>query len=200
MLKRAILCFCIALLQLNSAEARVAHKAVHARGKVFPANHESVRLENQAADAMGARRYMTQSEVDEAVLRGDLVALYNQWTYTISPKLPTNRRYALPATVNFLKELSRGYRAEFGKPLVVDSAIRPASLQRRLIRWNRSAASYKGDKASTHMRGTTIDISRKLTKAEYGWLTFNLFYYKMMGRILVIEESHCFHIFIKEKE
>lgn len=198
-LHRVLALFCTALLLSSAAEARTrkGHRARPHEVKNFPANHESVRLENETADAMGAPRYLTQSEVDEAVHRGRLSAIYSQWTYVVAPKLPIERRYALPETVKFLSTLSREFRSEFKAPLMVDSAIRPASAQRRLLRWNRSAAPADGDRASSHERGTTIDISRRMTKAERRWMAFRLMYYRGIGRILVIEERACYHIFVK---
>jgi hypothetical protein len=79
----------------------------------------------------------------------------------------------------------------------VDSAVRPATVQKKLRRWNRNAAPWDGERASSHERGTTIDISRNLTKTEYRWLVFQLLYYRAVGVVMVIEEKACFHIFVR---
>jgi hypothetical protein len=165
--------------------------------KNFPATQDSVLLENQAGDAMGAPRYFTQEQVDEAVYAGKLSALYDHNYYRVSPKLPVERRYALPATVSFVEQLSQEFYAQFRMYLLIDSAIRPANVQRRLIRWNHSAAPWDGPRASSHLRGTTVDFSKHLTKAQYRWLVIKLMYYRAIGRVLVIEEKACLHVFVK---
>jgi hypothetical protein len=146
---------------------------------------------------MGVSRYFTQAEVDEAVYSGRLAALYDHAQYKVSPKLPINRRYALPATVNFVLQLSSEFWDEFETPLMVDSAIRPATTQKWLIRRNRNAAPAYGVRASSHERGTTVDFSKKLTQAQYQWLVYRLLYYRAIGRVLVIEERACLHVFVK---
>jgi len=146
---------------------------------------------------MGVCRYFTQAEVDEAVYAVRLAPLYDHAQYKVSPKLPINRRYALPGTVAFVEQLSEEFYTQFHAPLMVDSAIRPAAVQRRLIRRNHSAAPWDGPRASSHERGTTIDFSKHLTKAQYQWIVYRLLYYKALGKILVIEEHTCLHVFVK---
>jgi len=188
MLKWA-LTLCLALLS-TSASAR-AH---HGHTKFFPAEHDSVLRENLVANEMGAFRYFTQAQVDTDVRLGKLSALYDQTTYVVSPKLPIERRYALPGTADFVYGLSREYYVAFRQPLMVDSAIRPATVQRRLHL--RNAAPAYGLRASTHERGTSVDFSRKLSRSEYKWLIVRLMYYRAIGRVLVIQEKSCFHIFV----
>jgi hypothetical protein len=149
--------------------------------------------ENQAADAMGAFRYFTQPMVDQAVLRGELVPLGG--SYTISPKLSANRRYALPSTVVLLEELGGLFYVQFQTHLMVDSAIRPATTQSGLHL--RNAAPAYGPRASSHERGTTVDISKRLTKVQQQWLVTRLLYYWALGRVLVIQERGCYHIFVR---
>jgi len=177
-----VLCFC-------------ASAKVHPR--MFPANHDSVLQENVAAGSLP--RYLTQAEVDEDVYNGTLEALYDNNIYVVSPRLPINRRYALPTTVAFVRVLSLEFYRTFGKPLMVDSAIRPATVQRNLTHRNRSAAPAYGERASSHELGTTVDLSTKLTRAQLNWLLYRLLYYRALGRILVIQERACLHIFVKER-
>ncbi len=197
-MKRVLaLCFVALYLLSVSASARTHRGDRPRKNKIFAADHMSVELENQAADEIGASRFMTQAEVDEAVYAVRLAPLYKHNTYVVSPALPINRRYALPATVKFVEQLSHDFYRQFNQPLMVDSAVRPATVQRSLLRWNRNAAPAYGERASTHERGTTIDISKRLTKAELQWLIIRLLYYRALGRVLVIQESGCFHIFVK---
>ena len=186
----------LAALLCTQTSARV-HRGRPRKEKIFPANHGSVLLENQAADAIGAFKYTTQEQVDEAVYAGHLAALYNHNIYVVCPKLPVNRRYALPATVVFVEQLSLEFYDQFHAPLMVDSAIRPATTQKWLMHRNRNAAPAYGERASSHERGTTIDFSKRLTKAQYQWIVYRLLYYRAIERILVIEEKSCLHIFVK---
>ncbi len=183
------LALCLALLSIP-ASAKVHHRTP----KFFSANKNSVAEENLAGNEMFAYRYFTQAQVDNDVQLGKLSALYDRTVYVISPKLPIERRYALPATVSFVYELSKEYYWVFRQPLMVDSAIRPATAQRSLHLHN--AAPAYGLRASSHERGTTVDLSRKLSKTEYRWLVVRLLYYRAIGRVLVIQERGCFHIMV----
>lgn len=112
--------------------------------------------------------------------------------------MPYNRRYVLPQTEAFLETLNTEFKAATGTSLLVDSAIRPASVQADLSRWNRNAAAASGVAASTHERGTTVDLSRRMRQADYEWLRLRLFWYQARGKILVIEEFQCLHVFVGE--
>jgi hypothetical protein len=184
------LVLCLAFLLGITASARVRPRG----HKNFPATHDSVHLENEVANSMGAYRYFTQAQVDTDVINRHLSAIHECTVYVVAPKLSIERRYALPATTAFLYELSKEYYEVFKQPLMVDSAIRPATVQRGLHM--RNAAPAYGENASSHERGTTVDLSRKMSKTEYKWLIVKLLYYRAIGRILVIEERHCFHIFV----
>jgi Family of unknown function (DUF5715) len=164
--------------------------------KPFAATQASVYQENQAADAMGARRFITQAEVDKAIQRQQLEPLYNNTTYVVAPALPIERRYALPGTVKFVELVSLDFYHQFHKPLMVDSAIRPAMVQLSLRKRNSCAAPAYGNRASTHLRGTTIDFSKKMSKEELKWTLVRLGYYRGIGRILIINEARCLHIFV----
>ena len=160
MLKRT-LALCLTALLLSSAASAKVHRGRPRKPKNFAAKTTSVAFENEIADKMGTFRYATQAEVDADVQAGRLVRI-RTWT---SPKLPDNRSYALPATVNFIYDLNLLFFRQFGHSIMVDSAVRPATVQKRLTRWNRSAAPAYGERASTHERGTTVDISKRLTQA-----------------------------------
>jgi hypothetical protein len=111
-------------------------------------------------------------------------------------KLPKERRYALPETVTFIARLDEEFYAMTLVHLVIDSAVRPADVQKRLSRFNRSAAPAYGAGASSHERGTTVDLSRRMRKGQYRWLLARLAYYKALGAVLVIEERSCIHVFV----
>jgi hypothetical protein len=196
----SIVALVLLLLLTPAFAAKRHHRPKHRPqvSKFFPAIPKvSVLLENQTADEMGAERFDNERDMQDAIVRGDLVAIVPNQYLAVSKKLPVNRWFARPVAVSFIQNLSLDFTVEFGVPLVVDSAVRPATVQKKLIRHNRCAAPWTGDRASTHERGTTIDISRNLTKAEYRWLVYQLLYYRAIGVVLVIEEKACFHIFVR---
>src|SRR5271154_4880029 len=120
--------------------------------KFYPATRDSVLIENEYADAMHAHRYLTQGDVEEGIFNHRLTALYNNNIYRLAPQLPIERGYALPNTVKFLNDLAMDHYHQFHRPLVVDSAIRPAKVQRSLMHRNHCAAPAYGERASTHER------------------------------------------------
>ena len=184
----------IAVTSMLIITATVAGATRH-EAKTFPAAHESVILENGAADRAGLKRYLSADEVTKDVSSGQLVPI--AWV-SVSPKLPRERRYLRPAAADFVGWLDFEFYYETGRHLVVDSAVRSADVQQRLGHVNRSAAPAIGARASSHERGTTFDLSRKMTRGEYRWLMTRLLYDRAIGRILVIEEKACIHICVRE--
>lgn len=169
--------------------------------KTFPATGGSVAAENARAEALGYERFETLREVEDAVAVGHLVPV----GVTSDPKLPINRRYLRPDAADFVLELDNAFRLTTGHWLLVDSAVRPVDVQRRLRRVNRNAAPATGERASSHERGTTFDLAKKtfngrdynrMRRGEYRWLLVRLAYYRATGRILVIEERNCVHVFV----
>lgn len=160
--------------------------------KVFPAKHDSVLIENQHADALGYERFATLRDLHRAVEAGELVPL----TTAVDRRLPRDRRYARPQTVLFVENLDREFYEATGGHLVVDSAVRSTDVQQRLRRRNRNAAPAIGASASSHERGTTVDLSRRMSRERYRWLLVRLLYYEGRGQILIIEERGCLHIFV----
>lgn len=165
--------------------------------KFFPATADSVRLENERADALSLARVDDEQDLLALVQHNVLVPLVG---VEVSRRLPQNRRYALPATVEYVRSLNEDYIRVSGHSLVVSSAVRPVTTQRRLRRWNRCAAPAYGNRSSSHERGSTVDISRHFSRQEYLWLVWRLWYDKARGKILVIEERACFHIFVGESD
>jgi Family of unknown function (DUF5715) len=194
---KSTLALCLLAFSLAAPASARVHQGRPRMVKIFAANHDSIRLENEVANAMGAYRYFTQAQVNIDVSNRHLSAFYDCTVYVISPKLPIERRYALPATIDFVYDLSRKYYGSFKQPLMVDSAVRPATIQRDLHL--RSAAPAYGERASTHERGTTVDISKRMTRAQHDWMVMRLLYYRAIGRVLVIEERGCFHIFVRSE-
>jgi hypothetical protein len=160
--------------------------------KLFPANRDSVPTENRLA--AGLHRYNDRREIENDAQIGRLVPI------PCSPKVPNSRRYALPDTVAFYRDLDAAFTANARRGLVVDSAIRSRDDQRSLRKRNRAATNVDGERASSHERGTTFDLSRRMTRAQYRWLLWRLAYYQGIGRIKVIEERSCIHVFVRPQQ
>jgi hypothetical protein len=148
---------------------------------------------------MGLARIQDDAELQRMVADGRLTAL--PWTkaLSIAPSLPAGRRYVLSFVTPFLLTLSEQYYAKFGKPLVIDSAVRDADTQRRLRKRNRNAAPVDGETASSHETGATIDIAKRgMTSAQLQWTRAMLSYEVVMNRVIVEEERHqaCFHTMV----
>jgi hypothetical protein len=153
-------------------------------------------LQNQKIDQMGAERSGDERRLSYLVEDGTLVALPINDAVKIAPSLPSNRRYVLPITRVFLLALAQQYYAEFHLPLQVDSAVRSRADQRKLIKHNHCAAPVDGPTASSHETGATIDLSRRMTKAQTKWMEQRLIVYTYLGYVVVEEERNCFHIFV----
>ena len=190
--------FLVLLLGLSSVAGYAKtsrHSAKHSPFAVLAPSRQSLLLQNEMINTMGLERIGDERRLSRLVEQGKLQALPINATLYVSPSLPANRRYVLPMVNSFLVRLASEYYAEFQHPLMVDSAVRPVTVQRWLRRHNASAAPIHGDTASSHEAGCTIDLSRRLTKQQTRWLEWRLAYYMLARQaVLVEEESKCFHI------
>ena len=98
--------------------------ATRHEAKTFPATHESVTLENEAADRAGLKRYLSADEVARDVAIGQLVPI--AWV-SVSPKLPRERRYLRPVAADFVGWLEFEFYYETGKHLDVKNVTLCAS-------------------------------------------------------------------------
>ena len=192
---RTFLLYVLWLSLCLSAEAKTKH--YRSSNTLLAPSRQSLLLQNQMINQMGLERIADERRLSELVKQGRLVALPVSSAIKIAPSLPANRRYALAEVNSFLVRLASEYYAEFHQPLVVDSAVRPVTVQKWLRRHNASAAPIHGDTASSHEAGCTVDLSRRLTKQQTRWLEWRLFYYEQArGLVLVEEERSCFHTMI----
>jgi len=179
------------LTMISTAQAK--HTKAKTMNLLSP-SRDSLLRQNAVIDEMGLQRIQDEFELECLVKIGSLVALPNDRAVRIAPGLPANRRYALPLTVSFLRTVAEAYREKFGKPLTVDSAVRPKSVQERLRRSNASAAPVDGETASSHEAGTTFDLSKKLTRKQLQWLRNTLSMYQAYNVVIVEEERRCLHV------
>jgi hypothetical protein len=185
--------FCILLVNIS------AHAINHKRSRVpeyraFPPSRYSLIAQNEAADALGLHTIKTPGELHELVQSGELVPLRTGGSLRVN--CPADRAYVRPWVADFMQALAADYYHTFGTPLQVNSATRPLTVQRRLLRWNHNAAPIHGETASVHMRGIAVDIARRgLTRQQKAWLQMRLLYWAARGQAIVEEElaQPCFH-------
>jgi Family of unknown function (DUF5715) len=193
---RKLLTLLLMILCVTSAEAKRHQQSRHGL-VLLPPSRQSLLLQNQMINQMGLERIGDERRLSRLVEDGTLVALPINDAVKIAPSLPSNRRYVLPMVVIFLEKIAPQSVAEVDLPLQVNSAVRPVSVQRRLRRFNASAAPIHGETASSHEAGCTIDLERsRMTRQQRFWLQIKLLQYQALGYILVEEESRCFHIMV----
>jgi hypothetical protein len=158
--------------------------------------------QNLVADRDGLDRI--QDDEDLLDMRRDrlLVSLPSDKALQIDDRLPMNRRYCRPWTMEFLITLARAHYAQFHTPLQVNSAVRTVEFQQHLVHINGNAAPAEGDTASPHLTGQAIDIAKHgLSLTEIAWLRGYLLPLVQQGKIDVEEEFQqaCFHISVYKK-
>jgi hypothetical protein len=160
-------------------------------------SHEVLLHQNEMAKKEGLEQIKNDKELKHLVDIGSLVPIPISQKLLVDKRLPINRRYCRPWTAQFLSDISVSYYQKFKKPLVVDSAVRPVSVQKQLIRINHNAAAITGEAASPHMTGISVDISKhNFSKEELEWMRNYLLLDGLQNFLDVEEEfrQRCFHI------
>lgn len=164
---------------------------------VFRPSRDSLLRQNAEIDRMELPRIQNQAELDQLVASGDLVSLPEGETLRIDPRLDPDRRYCRPWTRDFLQDLSGAYFTEFHDQIQVNSAVRTVQVQKKLRRHNRNAAPEKGETASSHLAGITVDIQRRgMTREQIAWMQAYMMPLKDQGLIEPEEERRqwVFHV------
>ena len=153
----------------------------------------SLLAQNAEADRLHLSRVKNRAMLAELLSDGELVPLPESSAITSS--VPAWRAVLRPWAADALLSIAQSYQAATGRPIRVDSATRPLDVQKRLWRWNRSAAPVSGPSASVHPTGIAFDLQRNgLTKGQRAWLEHRLWYLQASGRVIVEEERNCFHV------
>lgn len=172
---------------------------------------DSLRWQNLFADRDGLERLEDEEDLKRLVRAGLLVPLPENQHLAVDKRIdkkgrhyfPPEYRFSLPQARVFLLRLGKDHYEKFGKQLQVNSAVRTEEYQRRLRRGNRNAAKPEGEKASSHLTGATVDITKKgMSRSERKWMQKYLLVLEREGFIEVIEESlgqDVFHIMVRKK-
>jgi hypothetical protein len=169
---------------------------------VFRPSRESLLLQNAEVDRMELPRIQDDYELESLKSKGDLVEINASEHLRFDPRLDPDRRYCRPWTRDFVEDLSKAYFEAFGTQIQVNSAVRTVKIQKKLRRHNRNAAPEKGELASSHLAGTTVDLQRRgMTPVQIKWMQQYMMPLKELGLIEPEEERRqwVFHVMVSDK-
>lgn len=176
----------------------VSHAHIHLYwSSPLRGTHASLVRQDERDRAEGLTRIEDEAQLLGLVRDHSLIPLPLNEDIQTDPRLANDRRYTRPWTAEFLRELGVAFMHQFGEPLVITSAVRPATYQRKLTWRNGNAAPANGVIASPHEFGATIDIGKKgMTAREMAWMRGYLLPLQQAGQIDVEEEFYqaCFHV------
>jgi hypothetical protein len=192
----------IAAPQRPSVNRKVRRHRRVAWNPVFRPSRESLLLQNAEVDRMELPRIQDDFELESLKSKGDLVEINTSEHLRFDPRLDPDRRYCRQWTRDFVEDLSKAYYEAFGAQIQVNSAVRTVKIQKKLRRHNRNAAPEKGELASSHLAGTTVDLQRRgMTPQQIAWMQKYMMPLKELGLIEPEEERRqwVFHIMVSDK-
>ena len=181
----------------HRASKRKGHLRRARWNPVFRPSRDSLLRQNAEIDRLDLPRIQNQAQLDQLIASGDLVPIIPGETLRIDPRLDPDRRYCRPWTRDFLEDLSAAYYNQFHEQIQVNSAVRTVQVQKKLRRHNRNAAPEKGETASSHLAGITVDIQRRgMTREQIAWMQAYMMPLKAQGLIEPEEERRqwVFHV------
>jgi len=174
---------------------------MHARrlrwNPVFRPSRGSLLRQNEEIDRLALPRIQDDVELEQLKANEELVPIVAGQTLRFDPRLDPDRRYCRPWTREFLDDLSEAYYQQFHTPIQVNSAVRTVKVQKKLRRHNRNAAPEKGETASSHLAGITVDIQRRgMSREQVKWMENYMMPLKELSLIEPEEERHqwVFHV------
>jgi hypothetical protein len=180
---------------------RVSRRRTHLRrvnwSPVFRPSHDSLLRQNAEIDRLELPRIQNDAELEQLIASQELVPIVASQTLRFDPRLKADRRYCRPWTRDFLDDLSNAYYQQFHTSIQVNSAVRTVQAQKKLRRHNRNAAPEKGETASSHLAGITVDIQRRgMTRQQVAFVEQYMMPLKDQGLVEPEEERHqwVFHV------
>jgi hypothetical protein len=184
------------------APVRRAHRRRIRWNPVFRPSRESLLLQNAEVDRMELPRIENDEELESLKSSGELVPIVASEHVRFDPRLDPDRRFCRPWTRDFVEDLSRAYFETFHNSIQVNSAVRTVQVQKKLRRHNRNAAPEKGELASSHLAGITVDIQRRgLSREQVAWMQQYMLPLKELGLIEPEEERRqwVFHVMVSNR-
>ena len=189
--------------RVKASSSRKKHRRVRVVwNPLLRGSYDSMLRQNEEIDRLLLPRIQNDDELQEMILRQELLELTDTDGIALAPNLDVTRRYARPWTRDFVNDLGDAFYAEFGRPIQITSAVRTVEQQKKLRRRNRNAAPIEGEVASSHLAGTTVDIGKRgLSRKEKKWLEQYLKGLQDNGLIEAAEERRqaCFHVMVLQK-
>ena len=151
---------------------------------------------------MDLARIQDDDELEALKANGELVPIVETEALRFDPRLDPDRRYCRPWTRDFVRDMSQAYFEAFGQQIQINSAVRTVKIQKKLRRHNRNAAPEKGELASSHLAGTTVDIQRRgLGPQQIKWIQQYMMPLKELGLIEPEEERRqwVFHVMVSDR-
>jgi len=164
---------------------------------MFRPSRDSLLRQNEEIDRLELPRIQDDAELEQLIASEDLVPIVASQSLRFDPRLKPDRRYCRPWTRDFLDDLSDAYYKQFHSQIQVNSAVRTVQVQKKLRRHNRNAAPEKGETASSHLAGITVDLQRRgMTRQQIQWMEQYILPLKNLGLVEPEEERHqwVFHI------
>lgn len=179
------------------ALAASAHAAPSLR-----ANSQSQAIQNRLADQDHLSRMKDNAMVQRWTRLQLLVPVKDKTRDYYLHAVPSGNRFLRPWAHLLLQRLAKQFRTRFGSPLRVTSLLRTVSYQRSLSRRNANAAAATGSKASVHLTGACMDISKKgMTRSQQSWVRNVLYSLRQKGYLYAIEEYRqpVFHVLVQRR-
>lgn len=169
---------------------------------ILRGSKESQIKQNLEADQSNLSRIENMKELLQHIGSGLLISIPTSPGVKIDIRLDKRFHYVRPCTAEFIKDLGSRYRERFNVSLQINSAIRTVEHQKEIAKYNRNAAPTTGNMRSSHLTGSTIDISKKkLSRAQKKWLRLQLKKFERKDEIDATEEFHqaVFHIMVYDR-
>jgi hypothetical protein len=169
---------------------------------MFRPSHDSLLRQNEEIDRLDLPRIADDQELEDLKAKEALVPIHATESLRFDPRLDPARRYCRPWTREFVEDLSQAYYRQFHTQIQVNSAVRTVKVQRKLRRHNRNAAPEKGETASSHLAGVTLDLQRRgMSKEQVRFVQRYLFYLKALGLVEPEEERRqwVFHVMVSDR-
>ena len=169
---------------------------------VFRPSRDSLLRQNEEIDRLELPRIQDDDELEHLKASEQLVPIVAGQSLRFDPRLNPDRRYCRPWTRDFVDDLSEAYYKEFHSQIQVNSAVRTVKIQKKLRRHNRNAAPEKGELASSHLAGITVDLQRRgMTRQQVQWVETYMLPLKNLGLIEPEEERHqwVFHVMVSDR-
>ena len=184
------------------AHLRRAHFRRLRWNPMFRPSRDSLLRQNAEIDRLDLPRIQDDAELEQLKASEDLVHIVPTTALRIAPALDPDRRFCRPWTRDFVQDLSEAYYKEFHSQIQVNSAVRTVLVQKKLRRHNRNAAPEKGEIASSHLAGITVDLQRRgMTRQQVQWVEQYMLPLKNLGIIEPEEERHqwVFHVAVSDR-